>query len=138
MGRPAIRRRSQAFLQTAPRRGLKRDAPGVGRARLRCESRGRGICAPSPLPRGVHYQYPGLRFAYPPATAVALKTSAVGPTTATMTDDATLPGWRHARWGLGALGVLLAACAVHALAKFDAGPLSWLLEKSGYNVVLVG
>ena len=55
-----------------------------------------------------------------------------------MTSAATLPGWRYVRWALCALGVLLAACAVHALAKFDAGPLSWLLEKWGYNVVLVG
>jgi two-component system cell cycle response regulator len=55
-----------------------------------------------------------------------------------MTPDAVLPGWSHVRWALGALGVLLAACAVHALVNFDAGPLSWLLEKWGYNVVLVG
>jgi two-component system, cell cycle response regulator len=55
-----------------------------------------------------------------------------------MTPAATLSGWRHVRWALGAMGVLLAACAIHALAKFDAGPLSWLLEKWGYNVVLVG
>src|SRR4051812_47127819 len=55
-----------------------------------------------------------------------------------MTDAATLPGWHRVRWALGALGLLLAASAVHALAKFDAGPLSWLLEKWGYNVVLVG
>src|SRR4051812_30494887 len=54
-----------------------------------------------------------------------------------MTPATTLPGWRHVRWALGALGVLLAACTVHALAKFDAGPVSWLLEKWGYNVVLV-
>src|SRR3954467_1277032 len=55
-----------------------------------------------------------------------------------MTHVATLPGWRHMRWALCGMGVLLAACAVHALAKFDAGPLSWLVEKWGYNVVLVG
>ena len=55
-----------------------------------------------------------------------------------MTDAATLPGWRHVRWGFAALALLLGACAVHALVGFDAGPLSWLLEKWGYNVVLVG
>jgi diguanylate cyclase (GGDEF)-like protein len=55
-----------------------------------------------------------------------------------MTDAATLPGWNRVRWALAAIGVLLAACAFHALVKFDAGPLSWLLEKWGYNVVLVG
>jgi diguanylate cyclase (GGDEF)-like protein len=55
-----------------------------------------------------------------------------------MNDAATLPGWDRVRWALGAIGLLLAACAFHALVKFDAGPLSWLLEKWGYNVVLVG
>jgi two-component system, cell cycle response regulator len=55
-----------------------------------------------------------------------------------MTDAPILPGRRGVRFALGALGLLLAACAVHALAGFDAGPLSWLLEKWGYNVVLVG
>jgi two-component system cell cycle response regulator len=55
-----------------------------------------------------------------------------------MTQPATLPGWRRVRWALAALGLLLAACAGHALVKFDAGPLAWLLEKWGYNVVLVG
>ena len=50
----------------------------------------------------------------------------------------SLPGWRAMRWVLATLGVLLAACAVHAVAGFDAGPLAWLLEKWGYNVVLVG
>jgi len=50
----------------------------------------------------------------------------------------SLPGWRAMRWVLAILGVLLAACAVHAVAGFDAGPLAWLLEKWGYNVVLVG
>jgi two-component system cell cycle response regulator len=54
-----------------------------------------------------------------------------------MNDAATLPGWDRVRWALGATGVLLAACAIHAVVKFDAGPLSWLLEKWGYNVVLV-
>jgi diguanylate cyclase (GGDEF)-like protein len=55
-----------------------------------------------------------------------------------MNDAATLPGWDRVRWALGAIGVLLAACAFHALVKFDAGPLAWLLDKWGYNVVLVG
>jgi diguanylate cyclase (GGDEF)-like protein len=50
----------------------------------------------------------------------------------------SLPGWRAMRWVLATLGVLLAACAVHAVAGFDVGPLAWLLEKWGYNVVLVG
>src|SRR5919199_1478846 len=50
----------------------------------------------------------------------------------------TLRGREEVRWALGALAVLLAACALHALTGFDAGPLSWLLEKWGYNVVLVG
>jgi diguanylate cyclase (GGDEF)-like protein len=54
-----------------------------------------------------------------------------------MNTVAPLPGWRGVRWVLGALAALLAACAVHALAGFEAGPLSWLLEKWGYNVVLV-
>src|SRR5215218_6227566 len=49
-----------------------------------------------------------------------------------------LRGWSGARWALAALAVLLGACAVHAVASFEAGPLSWLLEKWGYNVVLVG
>ena len=40
-------------------------------------------------------------------------------------------------WALAHLGALLAACAVHA-SRFDAGPFAWLLEKWGYNVVLVG
>src|SRR4051794_40346385 len=138
MGRPAIRRRSRAFLQSAPARRSRRDAPGVGRARLQCESRGGGyvrrvrslaVCTSStPVCGPLTHRL--LR--------LPLKMTAVAPNTATMTDDATLPGWRHARWGLGALGVLLAACALHSLAKFDAGPLSWLLEKWGYNVVLVG
>src|SRR3954453_4304208 len=138
MGRPAIRRRSRAFLQSAPARRSRRDAPGVGRARLQCESRGGGyvrrvrslaVCTSStPVCGPLTHRL--LR--------LPLKMKAVGPNTATMNEVATLPGWRHARWGLGALGVLLAACALHALAKFDAGPLSWLLEKWGYNVVLVG
>src|SRR4051812_34332429 len=100
---------------------------------------GRGICAPNPLPRGCGEAGP--RFAVRSLVrhrGCLLKPSVLAPKTAMMTDAATLPGWRHARWGLGALGVLLATCAVHALVKFDAGPLSWLLEKWGYNVVLVG
>jgi two-component system cell cycle response regulator len=55
-----------------------------------------------------------------------------------MNHAVTLPGARTARWLLGALGLLLALCAFHALVGFDAGPLAWLLEKWGYNVVLVG
>jgi two-component system, cell cycle response regulator len=55
-----------------------------------------------------------------------------------MKTGGSLRGWTGARWALVALAVLLAACAVHAVAGFDAGPLSWLLEKWGYNVVLVG
>jgi two-component system cell cycle response regulator len=55
-----------------------------------------------------------------------------------MTTASPLRGWEGVRWALVALGILLAACALHALAGFDAGPLSWLLEKWGYNVVLVG
>jgi two-component system, cell cycle response regulator len=55
-----------------------------------------------------------------------------------MNTGGSLRGWSGARWALVALAVLLAACAVHAVAGFDAGPLSWLLEKWGYNVVLVG
>src|SRR4051794_360203 len=49
-----------------------------------------------------------------------------------------LRGRAGARWALLCLAVLLALCAGHALAGFDAGPLSGLLEKWGYNVVLVG
>lgn len=48
------------------------------------------------------------------------------------------PGWGRVRRALSALGLMLAACAVHAVAGFDAGPLSWLLEEWGYNVVVVG
>jgi two-component system, cell cycle response regulator len=55
-----------------------------------------------------------------------------------MNTGASLRGWGGARWALAALAVLLAACATHAVVEFDAGPLSWLLEKWGYNVVLVG
>src|SRR3954465_4312184 len=55
-----------------------------------------------------------------------------------MNDAQTLPGWRAARFALAALAALLAACAVHALAGFDAGPLSCRLENGGYNGVLVG
>src|SRR4051794_3442905 len=67
-----------------------------------------------------------------------LKTRGERPTTRPMTSVPTLRGWERVRWALGALGVLLAACALHAVIGFDAGPLSWLLEKWGYNVVLVG
>src|SRR4051794_11280988 len=67
-----------------------------------------------------------------------LKTHGERPTTGPMTSAPTLPGGERVRWALGALGLLLAACALHALTGFDAGPLSWLLEKWGYNVVLVG
>ncbi|MEN3282429.1 MAG: hypothetical protein V7607_3569, partial [Solirubrobacteraceae bacterium] len=49
-----------------------------------------------------------------------------------------LRGWGGARWALALLGCLLAACAGHGLLGFDAGPLAWLLDKWGYNVVLVG
>jgi two-component system cell cycle response regulator len=70
---------------------------------------------------------------------LTLKYADQRPTTAlTMDDVATLPGWRGIRWALAALGLLLAACAIHATLGFDAGQLAWLLEKWGYNVVLVG
>ncbi|MEA2289507.1 MAG: hypothetical protein QOD55_1504 [Solirubrobacteraceae bacterium] len=49
-----------------------------------------------------------------------------------------LPGWRAARWGLGSLALLLAACTLQAVLDLDTGPLTWLLDKWGYNVVLVG
>ncbi|HEX2105807.1 MAG TPA: HD domain-containing phosphohydrolase [Solirubrobacteraceae bacterium] len=55
-----------------------------------------------------------------------------------MSTGGSLRGWTGARCALVALAVLLAACAVHALWDYDAGPLAWLLEKWGYNVVLVG
>jgi diguanylate cyclase (GGDEF)-like protein len=55
-----------------------------------------------------------------------------------MSSEASLRGADGARWALAGLAVLLAACAVHAVIGFDAGPLAWLLEKWGYNVVLVG
>ena len=55
-----------------------------------------------------------------------------------MNTVASLPDRRGVRWVLRALAWLLAACAVHALAGFDAGPFTWLLQKWGYNVVLVG
>jgi diguanylate cyclase (GGDEF)-like protein len=74
----------------------------------------------------------------PPGGGDPLKTRVERPTTGTMTTAPTLPGRRTVRWALGALGLLLAVCALHALVRFDAGPLSWLLEKWGYNVVLVG
>jgi two-component system, cell cycle response regulator len=49
-----------------------------------------------------------------------------------------LPGWSRMRLLLTAMAVLLAVCAIHAVVGFDAGPFAWLLEKWGYNVVLVG
>ena len=55
-----------------------------------------------------------------------------------MTHDRALRGGRAARLVLGALALLLIACALRALIGFDAGPLGPLLEKWGYNVVLVG
>jgi two-component system cell cycle response regulator len=55
-----------------------------------------------------------------------------------MNAQGSLRGWSGARPALAVLAALLGACAVHALVGFDAGPLSWLLEKWGYNVVLVG
>jgi two-component system, cell cycle response regulator len=67
-----------------------------------------------------------------------LKTRGERPTTGTMNHAPTLRGWPVVRWVLAALGLLLGVCAFHALVRFDAGPLSWLLEKWGYNVVLVG
>src|SRR4051794_35649148 len=67
-----------------------------------------------------------------------LKTHGERPKTGPMTSAPTLRGGERVRWALGVLGLLLAACALHALTGFDAGPLSWLLEKWGYNVVLVG
>ena len=48
-----------------------------------------------------------------------------------------LPGWHRARLLLTAMTVLLAICAFHAVVRFDAGPFAWLIEKWGYNVVLV-
>jgi two-component system cell cycle response regulator len=70
-------------------------------------------------------------------SARLLKTHGERPTTGPMISTPTLPGRERVRWALGALGVLLAACALHALTGFDAGPESWLLEKWGYDVVLV-
>ncbi len=48
-----------------------------------------------------------------------------------------LSGWHRARLLLTAMTVLLAICAFHAVVRFDAGPFAWLIEKWGYNVVLV-
>jgi two-component system cell cycle response regulator len=48
-----------------------------------------------------------------------------------------LPGWHRTRLLLTAMTVLLAICAFHAVVRFDAGPFAWLIEKWGYNVVLV-
>ncbi len=52
--------------------------------------------------------------------------------------NSALPGAKPARVALAALTLLLAACALHAVVAYDAGPLTWLIEKWGYNVVLVG
>jgi len=73
-------------------------------------------------------RYPGCR----------LKSSVERPIEGAMSTGESLRGWAGARWALVALAVLLAACAAHAVIGFDAGPLAWLLEKWGYNVVLVG
>jgi diguanylate cyclase (GGDEF)-like protein len=97
------------------------------------------MCAESDRSRVVVQRYPGFPFANSSATAVAAQVTCLrADHRANMNDAATLPGWDRVRWALGAIGVLLAACAIHAVLKFDAGPLSWLLEKWGYNVVLVG
>ena len=55
-----------------------------------------------------------------------------------MPTDLPLRGVRPARVVLGTLALLLAACALHAVVAYDAGPLTWLIEKWGYNVVLAG
>src|SRR3954449_3426957 len=125
---------------------------------------GAGVCAPSPDPRCCGAAVPRFRVRVLPTPpwlpipapprcrdpvarpvrpvvhrgARRLKTRGERPTTGPMTSVPTLRGWERVRWALGALGVLLAACALHAVIGFDAGPLSWLLEKWGYNVVLVG
>jgi two-component system cell cycle response regulator len=97
------------------------------------------MCAESRFLALVQQRYPGLRSGQLVRySGCRLKTAVERPTTQPMSADATLPGWRHARWALGALALLLAICAAHAVISFDAGPLSWLIEKWGYNVVLVG
>src|SRR3954453_869747 len=138
MGRPAIRRRASGFLHGGPPRRLRTTRPAGWPGASGRESGGGGMCAEAAPSRGAKAvpRFAVRLVAAPPE--LPLKTRAVAPTTASMNEVATLPGWRHARWGLGALGVLLAACAIHALVGFDAGPLAWLLEKWGYNVVLVG
>jgi two-component system cell cycle response regulator len=55
-----------------------------------------------------------------------------------MTADRPLPGTRLARTALIALTLLLGASVLSAVTGVDAGPLAWLIEKWGYNVVLVG
>jgi two-component system, cell cycle response regulator len=55
-----------------------------------------------------------------------------------MPTDLPLRGVRPARVVLGTLTLLLAACALHAVVAYEAGPLTWLIEKWGYNVVLAG
>jgi diguanylate cyclase (GGDEF)-like protein len=56
----------------------------------------------------------------------------------TMSRAPRLAGWHVSRWALGTLALLLVACTLQALLHVDAGPLSWLLDKWGYNVVLLG
>ena len=55
-----------------------------------------------------------------------------------MTADGPLPGTRAARAALIALTLLLSVSVLSATTGLDAGPLAWLIEKWGYNVVLVG
>jgi two-component system, cell cycle response regulator len=55
-----------------------------------------------------------------------------------MTADRPLPGSKAARAALAALTLLLSASVLNAMTGFDAGALAWLIEKWGYNVVLVG
>jgi two-component system, cell cycle response regulator len=55
-----------------------------------------------------------------------------------MSSTAPLPFSGPARVALCALTLLLAACALHAVVPYEAGPLEWLVVKWGYNVVLVG
>ncbi len=55
-----------------------------------------------------------------------------------MIADGPLPGTGAARAALIALTLLLGASVLSAVTGVDAGPLAWLIEKWGYNVVLVG
>src|SRR3712207_6452520 len=73
-----------------------------------------------------------------PPPRLRLKSCPEHPMSRAMSSEASLRGADGARWALAALAVLLAACAAHAVTGFDAGALAWLLEKWGYNVVLVG